>query len=210
MTLETDLREHLRLGSRALWHGARRRLVPCVLGSLTILTLLCLAGLWLPGRAGVAPRRLDAAARLAWIVVPAIGVCAGFAGAVLESLGALVVSGPVLRSLGDLVLHARLRPGAPDLAGQLGEWTSSAELTRLVRIRELPLLMFLTRVVLGVDVKPLLEAARTRVDAEALVRSLEDHARRRAAAMLRRARLALALLIGATILSPILLGLLFA
>jgi hypothetical protein len=80
---------------------------------------------------------------------------------------------------------------------------------RLVRIRELPLLMFLTRVVLGMDVKPLLETARTRVDSEALVRSLEDHARRRAAAMLHRARLALALLIGAAILSSILFALLF-
>jgi hypothetical protein len=89
---------------------------------------------------------------------------------------------------------------------EFGAFGSPQALARLARIRDLPLVVFLARTILGVNVKPLLQAAHGGVDAEALVRELERHARHRAAGILRRLRLTLYVLVGLAVLVPFLVG----
>lgn len=143
---------------------------------------------------------------IATLLLPVVGVSAGCGMAFLDSLGALVVSGPLLRALGDRVLSARLQPGASDLAGQFAPWTSSGGLARLVRIRDLPLLVFLARTILGVDVKALLEASRNRAAPENPVHEMERRARVRAAGTLRVLKVVLYLLAGAAVCCPVIVG----
>ena len=158
------------------------------------------------GEAWLAGRHRDVSVGVARILLPVAGVCVGCGTALLGSLSGLIVSGPLLRSLGDLVLGARLQPALPDLGSQFAVFASTGGLARLARIRDLPLIVFLTRTILGVNVKPLLQAARVGLDSEGLVRELERQARDRAAGTLRRLGIALYILVGLAVLFPFIVG----
>jgi hypothetical protein len=206
MALDAALLQHVRLGTRELWRGMRARAVIRLLVSLAGVHLAFYGILWLLGETWLAGRQRDAAAGVARILLPLASVCAGCAIAVLDSLGALVVSGSFLRSMGDLLLNARSASVGPRVTAQLGAFASPQTLVRLARIRDLPLIVFLARTVLGVNVKPLLAAAHGGLDAEALVRELERRARDRAARMLRRWRIVLYVLVGLAVLVPFVIG----
>jgi hypothetical protein len=184
----------------------------CALVGLRLLLALVVVHLafyglaWLLGEVWFAHRQRDLAVGLARILLPVAGVCAGCGMAVLDSLGALVVSGSFLRSTGDLLLTVRAASAGPGVTAQLGAFASPQTLARLARIRDLPLIVFLARTVLGVNVKPLLQAAQGGLDAETLVRELERHARDRAAGMLRRLRIALYVFVGLAVLVPFVTG----
>jgi hypothetical protein len=209
MTLDAVLLEHLRLGSRELWRGWRARVGVRLCFSVLFVHLAFYGMLWLMGEAWLAGRHRDVGVGVARILLPVAGVCVGCGTALLGSLNGLIVSGPLLRSLGDLVLGARLQPDAPDLAGQFAAFTSRGGLARLARIRDLPLIVFLTRTILGVNVKPLLQAARGGLDSEGLVRELERQARSRAARTFRRLGILLYILVGFAVLFPFIIGALF-
>ena len=209
MTLDAVLLEHLRLGSRELWRGWRVRVGVRLFFSVLFVHLAFYGMLWLMGEAWLAGRHRDVSVGVARILLPVAGVCVGCGTALLGSLSGLIVSGPLLRSLGDLVLGARLQPAAPDLAGQFAAFTSTGGLARLARIRDLPLLVFLTRIILGVNVRPLLRAGQVGLGPEGLVRELERQARNRAARTLRRLGILLYVLIGLAALLPFVIGALF-
>jgi hypothetical protein len=208
MALDAVLLEHLRLGSRALWRGMRVRLGIRLPLSLLLVFLAFYGMLWLTA-VWLAHGQRDLAVGVARILLPVAGVCAGCGMALLDSLNALVVSGPLLRSLGDLVLSARLQPASPNLGSQFAVFTSTGGLARLARIRDLPLILFLARTVLGVNAKALLQAARVGLDSEGLVRELERHARYRAAGTLRRLGMLLYVLVGLAVLFPFIIGVFF-
>jgi hypothetical protein len=206
MALDAALVQHLRLGTGELWRGMRVRAGLRLLLSLLVVYLAFYGMVWLLGEAWFAGRGRDVAVALARIFLPAAGVCAGCAMALVDSLSALIVSGPFLRSMGDLFLCARAQAIGPDVTAEFGVFGSPRALAGMARIRDLPLIVFLARIVLGVNVKPLLHAAQGGLDAETLVRELERHARDRAAGMLRRLRIALYVLVGLAVLFPFLVG----
>ena len=76
---------------------------------------------------------------------------------------------------------------------------------RALRLTDLPLLLFLARVILRLDIKPLL-AAHTGLGRETLVREMERMGRRRAAALLRRLRAFIWLCLGGTVLLALLIA----
>ena len=78
------------------------------------------------------------------------------------------------------------RLAGPDLAAQFAAFASPQRLARAARIRDLPLILFLARIILRVDVTSLLHAAKMGLAREALVREVERRARDCAAAILRR------------------------
>ena len=134
--------------------------------------------LWLLGDTWQAGRHREVALGMARVLLPAarlVGVCMAFRG----SLHALLVSGPFLRSIADLVLDRRA-------AGRRGPGTPcrvrlTAGLAGAARIRDLPLILFLSRTVLRLEAKPLLRAAKTGVGREALVGEMERQVRDRSA-----------------------------
>lgn len=130
----------------------------------------------------------------------------GGALSLLSALQAVVVQGDLLTRLGRLLLAAPLGPGHPPAAEQFSAFASPGLLAKAARIRDLPLLMFLARAVLGLDLPPLLAKAQTGMAREALVEEVERAARGAAGRNLLRCRrlvwlclvsaLALSLLIG--------------
>jgi len=186
MPLDEMLLQKIRESSRDLWRGVRHRL-----GLRALLLLLLAYGcLWaiprLSGETSHAGRSLPTAAAIGRLLLPIFALLAAFATALLDSLRVLIVSGPLLRSLGDLALSAQLQPAGPDLAAQFAAFATPQRLARAARIRDLPLILFLARIILRVDVTSLLDAAKMGLAGEALVREVERQARDRAAAILRR------------------------
>jgi len=186
MALDELILQTIRESSRDLWRGVRNRI-----GSRALLLLVLACGClwavpWLLGDAWQAGRALPTAAAIGWLVLPTAALLAACALALLDSLHSLLVSGPLLRSLGDLALSPRVRPAGPDLAAHFSAFASPQQLARAARVRDLPLILFLVRIILRVDVKALLQTAETGLGREALVREVERQARQRAAAVLRR------------------------
>ncbi len=186
--LDATLFQHIAAAGPHMWRDLRRRLV----ARLMVLLPVALAGfhglLWLVGHAWAADSHRETLVVAGWILVSGVALLAAFALAILDALRALVVAGPFLRSLGDLVLRHAPPPAAADLASQFGGLASPHGLARLARIRDLPLVTLVARSVLGIDAAPLLRAAVTGLGREALVREVERQARERAAATIRRLR----------------------
>jgi hypothetical protein len=186
MPLDELILQKIRESSRDLWRGVRHRV-----GIRALLLLLLAYGCfwaipWLVGHTWQAGRPLATAVAIGRLLLPIIALLVACATALLDSLYAVVVSGPLLRSLGDLALSPQVRPAGPDLAAQFAAFASPQRLARAARIRDLPLILFLARIVLRVDMKPLLRAVETGLGREALVREVERQARDRAAATLCR------------------------
>ena len=186
MPLDELILQKIRESSRDLWRGVRHRLALRAL-LLLLLTYGCFWGIpRLVGDTWQAGRPLPTTAAVGRLLLPIIALLAAFATALLDSLRVLIVSGPLLRSLGDLALSAQRQRAGPDLAAQFAAFASPQRLARAARIRDLPLILFLARIILRVDVAPLLHAAKMGLAREALVREMERQARDRAAAILRR------------------------
>jgi hypothetical protein len=185
MPLDEMILQKIRESSGDLWRGVRHRVGSRALLFLAV-TFGCLWGIpWLLGDAWQAGRVAPAVA-IGRMLLPMVALPAAAALALVDSLQALLVSGPLLRSLGDLALSPQVRPASPDLMMQFSAFASPQQLARAARIRDLPLILVLVRLVLRVDVESLLQAAETGLGREALVREIERQVRRRAAAMLRR------------------------
>jgi hypothetical protein len=122
---------------------------------------------WLLGDAWQAGCALPTAAAIGWQVLPTAALLAACALALLDSLHNLLVSGPLLHSLGDLALSPRVRPAGPDLAAHFSAFASPQQLARAARVRDLPLILFLVRIILRVDVKAMLQTAETGLGREA-------------------------------------------
>ncbi len=205
MALDEMILQKIGESSRDLWRGVRRRIGGRAL-FLLALALGCLWGmLWALGDASQAGRP-RAAAAVGWVLVPTVALLAACALALVDSLHALLVTGPMLRSLGDLALSPQARPAGPDLATQFSAFASPQQLARAARVRDLPLILFLVRLILRVDVKALLHTAETGLGREALVREMERQARRRAAAMLRRLKIILWVTFGCVVPLPVVVG----
>ena len=186
MPLDELVLERIRRSSRDLWRGVPHRV------GIRALVLLPLAHggsygiLWLLGDPGQAGNYRPTAIAAGKVLLPIVALLAACAMAFLDSLRALIVSGPLLRSLGDVALSARVRLAGPDLAAQFTAFASPQRLARAARIRDLPLILFLARIILRVDVTSLLREAAMGLERETLVRKIERQARDRAAAILRR------------------------
>jgi hypothetical protein len=185
MALDEALLQRIRDGSRDLWGGVWRRA-----GLYAILFLLLIhagfyGALWLLGDAWRAGAHREVAIATARLLLPVAALLAACFMALRDSLYALVVPGPLLRSLGDLVLSPRVRTGALSPEGEFASFASPQRLAHAARMRELPLILFLTRIILRVDVKSLLQTAEAGVGREALVREVERQARNRVALVLR-------------------------
>ena len=123
---------------------------------------------------------------MARVLLPAAGLCGGLVMAFRGSLHALLISGPFLRSIADLLLDRRMPWAGGDPMGHLAAFASPQALARAARIRDLPLILFLSRTVLRLETKPLLRAVQTGVGGERLLREMERQVRDRSARSLRR------------------------
>lgn len=206
MALDDMLLQRIREGGRDLWRGVRHRV-----GLYAILFLLlshaCFyGGLWLVGDAWWAGHPREAAVATGRLLMPIAALLAACALALRDSLYALIVSGPLLRSLGDLILSPRAQPGDLNPAGQFAAFASPQRLARAARIRDLPLILFLARVILRVDVKSLFHAAEMGLGRETLVREVERQVRDRAALVLRRLKGLVWVALGCVFPLPFLVG----
>jgi hypothetical protein len=206
MALDEVLLQRIREGTRDFWGRVWRRV-----GLYAILLLLLThAGfygtLWLLGDAWRADAYQDTAVVMGKFLLPVAALLAAFIMALRDSLYTQVVAGPLLRSLGDFVLSPRVRPGAPSLEGEFAAFASPQRLAHAARIRDLPLILFLTRIILRVDVKALLQRAEAGVGREALVREVERQACDRAALVLRRLAALVWVGLGCVLPLPFLVG----
>jgi hypothetical protein len=206
MTLDVLLLQGIREGSRDLWRGMRARVGIRLILVLLLVHLGFFGVLWLLGGAWQAGPHCGAAVGTARLLLLAVALLAACAMAFLDSLRPLIVSGPLLRSLGDLLLSAQVRPAGPNLADQFAAFTSSQHLARAARVLDLPLILFLARIVFPLDVKPLLQAAQTGLGREGLVREIEARARDRAGRTLRRWKAALWLGLALALMVPFIAG----
>jgi hypothetical protein len=209
MTLDELLLQRIREGGRDLWAGIRRRV-----GLYAILLLLLThagfyGALWLLGDPWRAGSHRDAAVATGRLLLPIAALLAACVMALRRSLHALVVAGPLLRSLGDLIMSPRVHPGSLRLEEQLAAFASPQRLAHAARIRDLPLILFLARIILRVDVKSVLQAAETGAGRVALVREMERQARDRAALTLRRLTRLVWVGVGCVLPLPFLIGWLF-
>ena len=199
-SLDELLLEKIRAGSRDLWRGVRTRLGIRVI----LLALLATAGfagvLWISGGIIWDPRHWNAAIKLVPILLAMVVLFGGIALAWTDSTRTLVVAGPLLRSLGDVLLDFPLSSGGWRPEDQFTLFSSPGRLAGGLRIRDLPLLLYLSRVVLRLDIKPLLRVARTGLGREELVREMERLGRQRAATILGRLQTLIWLCLGAALL----------
>ena len=172
-----------------LWAGVRSRASKRIIACLASSQAVCWGALW-PFR-GEAPG-MAAWGSVAWAIwvflcLNALGM--GVALAAIDSLQALVADGPLLARLGRLLRPPD--PGRPSASPgeQFAAFGSPQALSRAARLSDLPLVVFLVRVVLGVDAKRLLVLAQGGADREIVLRELVRLAQARTAAALRRARL---------------------
>jgi hypothetical protein len=185
MTLGDALLGRLREGSQELWRGLRRRM-----GIRLVLAVLLVHGaffgiLWLLGGSWQDGRHREVALGVARVLLPAAGICGGALMAFRGSLHAVLVSGPFLRSVADLLLDRRMTWAGGDPMGQLAAFASPQALAGAARIRDLPLLLFLSRTILRLETKSLLRAFQGGAGREALLGEMERQVRDRAARSLR-------------------------
>jgi len=195
----------IRQASGDLWGGVRSRAVGrtivCLVGTQAILWF----ALWLlPGEAPPGAS-WGSVAWTAWGVLAVIVLGSGAALAVIDGLQALVADGPLLARLGKI-----LRPPDPGQPGvspqaQFVAFGSPQGLSRAARLPDLPLIVFLVRIVLGVDAKRLVKLAQGGADREAVLAELVRMAQAGAAASLNRARLIVWAILGLTAALTVLL-----
>jgi hypothetical protein len=165
------------------------------------------AVLWLLGEPWQGGRHRDVAIAASTVLLSGAGILAALVAAIADTLHAVVVAGPLLRSLGGALLTRTAGPGgSPNLADQFEAFGSGHDLARVARIADLPLIVFLARVVLRTDVKSLLHAAQTGLGPEGVIRELERQSRDRAALLLRRLRALAWLSLGLAVALPFLIG----
>ena len=172
MTLGELLLGRVREGSQDLWRGVRRRVGVRMIGLLLLLHGGFFGVLWLLGDTWHAGRHREVALGMARVLLPAAGLCGGLVMAFRGSLHALLISGPFLRSIADLLLDRRMPWAGGDPMGHLAAFASPQALARAARIRDLPLILFLSRTVLRLEAKPLLRAAQTGVGGERLLNEM--------------------------------------
>jgi hypothetical protein len=186
MTLGEALLDRVREGSQELWRGVRRRM-----GIRLVLAVLLVHGaffgiLWLLGGAWQDGRHREVALGVARVLLPVAGICGGVLMAFRGSLHAVVVAGPFLRSMADLLLDRRMAWASGDPMEQLAAFASPQALAGAARIRDLPLLLFLSRTILRLEAKSLLRAFQIGAGREALLGEMERQVRGRSARSLRR------------------------
>ena len=186
MTLSELLLGRVRDGSQILWRGVRRRAGVHLIGLLLLVHGGFFGVLWLLGEPWQAGRHREVALGIARVLLPAAGLCGGLLMAFRGSLHALLIAGPFLRSMADLLLDRRIPWAGGDPTGQLAAFASPQALAGAARIRDLPLILFLSRTVLRLEAKPLLQAAQTGVGRERLLGEMERQVRDRSARSLRR------------------------
>jgi hypothetical protein len=203
MRMDEAILEKVRAASHDLWRGVGVRL------GLRLVLLALVAAFWTTAavrllRAGTENSlRGPGMASGAGIVVLCLPVAlAGLALAFLDAMRAVVVEGPLLPSLRNLFLKHEIQFRGPTLEDHFAAFTSSQRLSNLTRIRDLPLILFLVRMLLSQDVKPLLQVAAAGVGREGLIRRLEDQLRRQAADVIRRLRVAVILLLAVVLSIP--------
>ena len=202
MTMDEALLEQIRGASRDLWRGVGSRI------GMRLLFLALAAGLWtvllaklLGGGQGI-DLRLTTVTGAGIPLLPIALLPAGLALAFLDALRALIVQGSLLRSLGDLILRHEPQPRGPRLEDHFAAFAAPHHLSRLTRYRDLPLILFLARMVLAQDAKSLIRLAAAGVGREALIRGLEDRVCSRAAGVIRRLRAAVILLLAVILSIP--------
>ena len=186
MTLGELLLGRVRDGSQELWRGVRRRVGFRVFGLWLLLHGGFFGILWLLGDAWQAGRHRDVALGMARVLLPTAGIVGGFLMALRGSLHALLVLSPFLRTMADLLRDRRMPWEGGDPTGQLAAFASPRALAGAARIRDLPLMLFLSRAVLRLDAKSLLHAARTGVGRGRVLGEMERQVRDRSARSLRR------------------------
>lgn len=206
MTLDQAILDEVREGTREVWRRFRRGLGPWTLVLALGYFGLWSCALWLSGPTTEARLSLGVARRVGYMLLPPVALLGGGALSFLSALKAVVVEGPLLARLGDLLLAVPLGPGHPAAAEHFAAFTSPGLLAKAARIRDLPLLMLLMRAVLGVDLAPLLAKAQTGGSRELLVRELEQAARAIATRNLRRCCWALWLAVALALTLPLLAG----
>ena len=187
MTLDELLLGKIREGSRGVWRGARGRLGSRFILLTLLVHAVLIGGLWLLGLSSGALLHGGVAAKAGMVLLPLVALLGSLGLAWLDSVQAVIVTGTLLRSLGDALLDPPLSSG-PRPKEQFATFASPERLARALRLTDLPLLLFLARIILRLDIKPLLAAAHTGLDRETLVREMERMGRRRAAGLLRRLR----------------------
>ncbi len=206
MELDELLLGQIRQGSRELWRGFRSRLGRRLILAALFVLLGVSGSLWLLGALVAGPLARGAAVKVGAILAAFAGIFGDLCFAWADAAYALVVTGPLLRSLGDTLLISRPGFGARELETPFARFGSPERLAHAMRVRDLPLLLFLGRAVLGLDLKPLLEAAETGLGREELVGELERLGRGRAARLLRRLRTVAWLCLVFSILLPLLIA----
>jgi hypothetical protein len=166
------------------------------MGIRLVLALLLVHGaffgiLWLLGGTWQDGRHREVALGVARVLLPAAGICGGVLMAFRGSLRAVLVSGPFLRSAANLLLDRRMAWAGGDPMGQLAAFASPQALAGAARIRDLPLILFLSRTVLRLEAKPLLQAAQTGLGREGVLGEVERQVRDRSARSLRRVAVAI-------------------
>jgi len=205
MALDELLLQCMRAGSRDLWRGVRTRLGTWLI-LLTLLFLMgFIGGLGLLGGSLRGPLQWNAGLFAGVILLLVAALCGGLGLAWVDSAHALIVAGPHLRSLGDVLLEFPIRTGLPRPEDQFTTFASPERLARTMRIRDLPLLLFLGQVVFRLNITPLLGAAHAGLRRETLVREMERLGRQRAAVIVSRLRAFVWLFLGAALLSSLLI-----
>lgn len=202
MTMDEALLEQIREASRDLWRqtGLRMGFRLPLLALAAAVWVLAVA--WLLGDGwGFALLLSAIAGARVWLLLIA-ALSAGLALAFLDALRALIVEGSLLRSLGDLILRHEALPGGTRLEDHFAAFTTPQHLSRLTRFRDLPLILFLARLVLSQDAKALIGLAATGVGREGVIRRLEDQVRRQAADLVRKLRVAVILLLAVVLSIP--------
>ncbi len=202
---DEGLLQEIRQASGELWRRARGRAagwsIICLAGTQTILW----TGLWLLPGESLSGGSWGSGAWTAGGILALIALGSGVTLALIDGLRALVADGPLLASLGKV-----LRPPDPDQRvvgpeAHFAAFGSPQALSRAARLLDLPLIIFLARVVLGVDAKRLLRLAQGGADRETVLRELVRMAQARAAASLHRAKLIIWSALGLATASTILL-----
>ena len=203
MTLDELLLGKIREGSRGVWRGARGRLGSRFILLALLVHAVLIGGLWLLGLSSEALLHGGVAAKTGMVLLPLVALLGSLGLAWLDSIQTIIVNGTLLRSLGDALLDSPPSSG-PRPEEQIATFASPERLARALGLTDLPLLLFLARVILRLDIKPLL-AAHTGLGRETLVREMERMGRRRAAALLRRLRAFIWLCLGGTLLIALLI-----
>jgi len=187
-----------------VWQGARGRLGSRFILLTLLVHAVLIGGLWLLGLSSEALLHGGVAVKAGMVLLPLVALLGSLGLAWLDSVQASIVIGTLLPSLGDALLDSPFSSG-PRPEEQLATVTSPERLARALCLTDLPLLLLLARVILRLDIEPLLAAAHTGLGRETLVREMERMGRRRVTVLLRRLRAFVWLCLGVAVLLALLI-----